>query len=49
MNAEMTAQRRERFGIAGPAYAHGVSLNDLDDWDQVFRRIANSAAPHPAG
>ena len=49
MNAEMAGERRERFGIADPAFAHAVSLNDLDDWDQAHRRLTNSAAPSPAG
>jgi hypothetical protein len=49
MNAEMAGERRERFGIADPTFAHAVSLNDLDDWDQAHRRLTNSAAPSPAG
>ena len=49
MNVEMAGERRERFGIADPAFAHAVSLNDLDDWDQTHRRLANSAASSPAG
>ena len=44
MNAEMAAERRERFDIADPTFAHGVSLNDLDGWDQAHRRLTNSAA-----
>jgi hypothetical protein len=49
MNAEMAGERRERFGIADPTFAHGVSLNDLDDWDEAHRRLTNLAAPSPAG
>jgi hypothetical protein len=49
MNAEMAGERRERFGIADHTFAHGVSLNDLDDWDQAHRRLTNSATPSPAG
>jgi hypothetical protein len=44
MNAEKAGERRERFGIADPTFAHGVSLNDFDDWDQAHRRVTNSAA-----
>jgi hypothetical protein len=44
MNVEMAGERRERFGIADPAFAHAVSLNDLDDWDQAHRRLTNSAS-----
>jgi hypothetical protein len=48
MSAEMAGERRERFGIADPAFAHAVSLNDLDDWDQAHRRLTNSADPSRA-
>jgi Domain of unknown function (DUF5069) len=48
MNAEMAGERRERFGIADPTFAHGVSLNDLDDWDEAHRRLTNLAAPSPS-
>jgi len=49
MNAEMAGERRERFGITDPSFAHGVSLNDLDDWDQVHRALTNPATTSPAG
>jgi DNA-binding transcriptional regulator YiaG len=48
MSAEMAGERRERFGITDPTFAHGVSLNDLDDWDQAHRALTNSATTFPA-
>lgn len=41
MNAEMAGERRERLGVADPAFAHAVSLNDLDDWDQAHRLLTS--------
>jgi hypothetical protein len=49
MSAEMAGERRERFGIADSTFAHAVSLNDLDDWDQAHRRLTSSATPSPVG
>jgi DNA-binding transcriptional regulator YiaG len=49
LSADMANERRERFRIADPTFAHGVSLNDLDDWDQAHRRLTNPAAKFPAG
>jgi hypothetical protein len=45
MSAEMAGERPARFGIADPAFAHAVSLNDLDDWDQAHRLLTNAADP----
>jgi hypothetical protein len=49
MNAEMAGERRERLGVADPAFAHAVSLNDLNDWDQAHRRLTSSGSLSPAG
>jgi hypothetical protein len=49
MGLEMAVERRARFGIADPAFAHGITLNDLDDWDQVYRKLTSSPSPSPAG
>ncbi|MFY9780922.1 MAG: DUF5069 domain-containing protein [Candidatus Baltobacteraceae bacterium] len=49
MGANLAVERRARFGIADASFAHAVTLNDLDDWDQVYRRLTSSAEPPPAG
>ncbi len=41
MSTEMAVERRERLGIADPAFAHAVSLNDLDDWYEAHRRLTS--------
>ncbi|MGP6191555.1 MAG: DUF5069 domain-containing protein [Vulcanimicrobiaceae bacterium] len=48
MRPEMAAERRARFGIADASFAHGVTLNDLDDWDQAYRRLTGPASAPPA-
>ena len=37
--AERAALWCERFGIEEPAFAHGTTLNDLDDWAGFHERI----------
>jgi hypothetical protein len=48
MGPEMALERRARFGIADPTFAHGITLNDLDDWDQAHRRLTSSEESTPA-
>ena len=46
LKPEMAAERRARFGIADEEFAHGVTLNDLDDWAGIHARLT---AAVPAG
>jgi len=46
LRPEMAAERRARFGIDDEDFAHGVSLNDLDDWAGFHARLT---AAVPAG
>jgi hypothetical protein len=48
MRPEMALERRARFGIADPSFAHAVTLNDLDDWDEAYVRLTASAVRSPA-
>lgn len=38
-NQILAAQRRATFGITDAAFAHAVTLNDLDDWAMVHQSL----------
>ena len=39
---DLASERRARFHIADPNFGHGITLNDLDDWDLAHAQLVAS-------